>query len=394
MLLHHEHPVRNPDPPNELLDDNDPQRTPKIYKARHNMAVACATAWEAARKKNPAIPPLHLMMILTEEPEPPGVMQKVKNTPTNIIEIGHKGKYVGVVGVFNNGGQVTLKYELVTMDPSFAPKAGQKNAVLDVLEEYSRQVRNEEDALLEAYNKVLRSAHPIQVDDYVVKKYGGSRFVGSERCQECHPNEHKTWANTAHAKAFATLENATKPTLRQFDPECIVCHTVGFKNHEGYNQLPFEAMKELTKDNATRAAVQAALKKHNAELKNVGCESCHGPASVHAENRKDERLYPLINPYRPSAAERKAAADMKDAAKPADRAQAAQTAKNLFTKRMDRLDGFCIKCHDEENAVHWHKAPFLHKWVGGGIVHNRKDNVGNQWLPPAPPDTQAGNGKK
>src|SRR5205807_1574346 len=135
-------------------------------------------------------------------------------------------------------------------------------------------------ALLDSYNKVLRSAHPIQVDNYVMKKYGGSRFVGSERCQECHPNEHKIWANTRHAKAFATLEKAEKPSLRQFDPECIVCHTVGFKNHEGYNQLPFETSKELQKDNAAPAAVRAALKAHNTALKDVGCESCHGPASV------------------------------------------------------------------------------------------------------------------
>jgi hypothetical protein len=374
MLLHHEYPVHEPNNPKLLIQENDPLKSIKMDKGRRSMAEACARVWEDERKKNPAIPPLHLMMVLTEEPEPPGVMHKVEGTPTHIIEIGHKGKYVGVVGLFNNGGQITLKYELVKMDPSFALKKGQSNAVLKVLEEYSKQVRSEEDALLEAYNKVQRSAHPIQMDANVQKKYGGSHFIGSEKCSECHQKEHAIWAQTRHAKAFQTIENAENPKLRQFDPECIVCHTVGFKYHEGYNQLPVDAIKELQKDNAVPAAIRAKLQAHNAELKNVGCESCHGPASAHADHSKDKTLYPLINPYRPSDAERKAVGP---------------AAKRLFDARMSRLDDFCTKCHDEENDVNWKAV--LPKWVGGGIVHNRPQNVGNQWLPPSAP---AGQGKK
>jgi Cytochrome c554 and c-prime len=377
MLLHHEYPIHDPDDPKALINPNDPQKQQRMDQARRKMAERCTVAWEAERRKNPAIPPLHLMVILTEEPEPPGVMQRVKDTPTHIIEIGHKGKYVGVVGVFNNGGQWTLKYELVKMDPSFAPKPGQKNAVLDVLEDYARQVRSEEDALLEAYNKVQRSAHPIQVDANVLKKYGGSEFIGSNECKRCHANEWAIWSKTKHAHAFDTLEKAVKPTLRQFDPECIVCHTIGFKYHEGYNQLPLAKSKDLKDMNAAPAAFRDALKAHNAELKNVGCESCHGPASAHADHPKDKTLYPLINPYRPSDAERQAVGP---------------AAKRLFDARMSRLDDFCTKCHDEENDVHWKAV--LPKWVGGGIVHNRPQNVGNQWLPPPPPSVQAGNGKK
>ena len=139
MLLHHEYPTHEPDNPKVLIPEKDPRMSIKMDKARHNMAEACARAWEAERQKNPAIPPLHLMMILTEEPEPPSVMHKVPGTPTHIIEIGHKGKYVGVVGIFNKDGQTTLKYELVKMDPSFALKPGQTNAVLKVLEDTPRR---------------------------------------------------------------------------------------------------------------------------------------------------------------------------------------------------------------------------------------------------------------
>src|SRR6267143_35729 len=116
-------------------------------------------------------------MILSEEPEPPGVMTQVPRTPTHVIEIGHKGKYVGVVGVFNKGGKITLKYELVLMDPSFAPKEGQKNVVLDAMEEYALQVKKED-----LLSKFIRSDHPLQVDAHV-QKLGGTHFAGSEACK-------------------------------------------------------------------------------------------------------------------------------------------------------------------------------------------------------------------
>lgn len=388
MLLHHEYPTHDPDKPKQLIDPKDPVNMFKVEKGRRNMAVACAEAWEAKRKNNASIPPLRLMMILTEVDEPPGDMSEIKGTPTQIIQIGHKGKYVGVVGVFNRGGQITLKYELVLMEPAFAPKEGQKNAVLEVLEEYARQV-HKEDLLA----KFIRSDHPIQVDPYVVQKYGGSQFVGSQKCQECHPKEHKIWANTRHAGAYTTLVNKKNPSLRQFDPECIVCHTVGFKNPEGFNDLPRAELQALLKNKAGKAAIEAAVMQHNSKLAAVGCESCHGPAGAHANgNPDDTKLYPLINPYRPSDAERKAALQMK-ANNAAVAKEGAAKAKNLFERRMDRIDDFCTKCHDQENDVNWHRV--LPKWVGGGIVHNAKDNVGNQWLPPRPAVVPAvDNGKK
>jgi Cytochrome c554 and c-prime len=387
MLLHHEYPN---DPDSKLpINANDPLKNIKMENGRRKMAEACAKAWEAERNINPAIPPLQLMMILTEESEPPGVMNKVKDTPTEIIEIGHKGKYVGVVGVFRKGGELTLKYELVLMEPAYAPKPGQKNAVLDVLEEYSLRVYKED-----LLAKFIRSDHPIQVDPYVLKTYGGSQFVGSQRCAKCHKEEHKIWAKTGHAKAYKTLEDAKRPSLRQFDPECIVCHTVGFSNPEGFNDLPRADLQALLKNKAGPAAIEAARMQHNAKLAGVGCESCHGPASAHANiNPNDKKLHLLMNPYRASDAERKAAAQMKSKNAAVSQASA-KTAKNLFDRRMERIETFCTtKCHDLENDVHWKHV--LPKWVGGGIVHNAKDNVGNQWLPAPPPVVPAvDNGKK
>ena len=52
------------------------------------------------------------------------------------------------------------------------------------------------------------------------------RFVGSKACEDCHKGSYKTWKKTAHAAAYATLANLDPP--RNFDPECISCHVVGW----------------------------------------------------------------------------------------------------------------------------------------------------------------------
>ena len=83
-------------------------------------------------------------------------------------------------------------------------------------------------------------------------------YVGTETCSGCHPQSHKIWADSAHAKAFETLNLKNS----QSDPKCIKCHTVGFGEESGYKRS-FS----------------------NTKLTNVGCENCHGPGSEHVRQR-------------------------------------------------------------------------------------------------------------
>ncbi|MCB9652638.1 MAG: hypothetical protein H6729_00710 [Deltaproteobacteria bacterium] len=88
-------------------------------------------------------------------------------------------------------------------------------------------------------------------------------YVGSEVCQSCHEEAFAFWKTTKHARAWATLEDEGK----HFDLTCIGCHTVGYRKPGGFCRL-----KDL------------------GVLKDVGCENCHGPGSLHVGDQKAESI--------------------------------------------------------------------------------------------------------
>jgi len=79
------------------------------------------------------------------------------------------------------------------------------------------------------------------------------KYLGAERCAECHQPFVESWKKTKHASAISSLEHAGK----SFDPECVICHTVGFGEGGFYSM---EATPGLA---------------------NVQCEVCHGPGREH-----------------------------------------------------------------------------------------------------------------
>ena len=92
---------------------------------------------------------------------------------------------------------------------------------------------------------------------------GNASYIGTEdaphgaaqACRSCHPAAFDQWKKTGHAAAFETLSKAG----RQFDLDCISCHVTGWREPGGACNLA-----------ATRGR------------RNVQCEGCHGPASLHA----------------------------------------------------------------------------------------------------------------
>lgn len=102
---------------------------------------------------------------------------------------------------------------------------------------------------------------------------GQALYVGSERCGSCHAAATQVWKRSGHARAFATLVERRADA----DPKCIACHSVGFGSASGYR----------------RAYGQS-------RLVDVGCESCHGPGSLHVRRWEGEESIGFV--YRPLAA--------------------------------------------------------------------------------------------
>jgi len=107
-----------------------------------------------------------------------------------------------------------------------------------------------------AYNAELKADYEKQVQLRTQLEQGKSPYAGAEKCRSCHLPEYQKWESTQHALAYEDLESVGK----NFDPNCIGCHSVGFNKAGGF--------------------LNAELTPH---LSSVQCESCHGPAQAHVE---------------------------------------------------------------------------------------------------------------
>jgi hypothetical protein len=231
---------------------------------------------------------------------------------TMIVSLGHKAKAVGVIGVYRTGKAAQpfdLRYEMVEMSEDLKTPKGEEatQPILELLEKYTKELKDGD-----YLHKVPQVNHVNQAGKNPAPKY-----IGTERCTDCHIAAGKVWAKTPHSHAYKTLVDATHPSNRQYDPECIVCHTVGF----GY-QSGFRSEKETPK------------------LLNVGCESCHGPGSQHANDPNNEALHAQMNPWKAPENE----------------------TPEQKTRRTVRIGDFCQKCHDAENDVHWTGGGFERNW--------------------------------
>jgi hypothetical protein len=150
---------------------------------------------------------------------------------------------------------------------------------------------------------------------------GEAAFVGAASCAKCHKDAADFWVETKHARAYDTLAQVNK----QFSLDCIQCHVTGWQQPGGVCRID-------------RTEVGGpAVGGRGVGRRDVQCEDCHGPGSEHVKNPKDEKWYPLINPWRPKENE---------------------TAREK-EQRMLRVDKFCQGCHDIDNDV---KYKFEQRW--------------------------------
>ena len=157
-----------------------------------------------------------------------------------------------------------------------------------------------------------------------------NRYIGAERCKDCHQGEaggdaYGHWARSGHAEAFETLASAKAKAIAKAkgieDPQrsdrCMRCHQTAF------------------------GVAADEIKKGFDLKKGVQCESCHGPGEQHVIAR--------------FAAAAKGGGD----ARVRQTVPEGEIVANAGMKT-------CLACHNEESPIY---KPFCVHELAAGIAH-------------------------
>lgn len=92
-------------------------------------------------------------------------------------------------------------------------------------------------------------------------------YAGSVACQPCHEKQFQAFQGFARkSHSYASVEKMDKGLPPEKIRPCYACHTTGYGKPGGFVSL-----------------------EQTPELKNAGCEVCHGPGKLHIKNQ-DPRL--------------------------------------------------------------------------------------------------------
>jgi len=230
---------------------------PKLRSQKCNLLVLLAYTTRAETiELAKRFPEFALVVVSDGAPEPPPKPEFIEGMDTMLVEVGEKGMDAIVLGLYDDPKNPS-RYQRVPLDSRFP----QTNEMRLIMAAYQDQLKE-----LGFEGLGLRAVpHPRR------KLLG--EFVGSKECAKCHEEEYDIWKKTGHAKAYSTLVELDPP--RNFDPECISCHVIGWHPTQYF---PYEGGFLSAEETP--------------KMVDVGCENCHGPGSAHveAELGSDEEL--------------------------------------------------------------------------------------------------------
>lgn len=181
---------------------------------------------------------------------------------------------------------------------------------------------------MQALDRRIGEANLAAVGKPAAALAGQPSYVGVAGCVgSCHFHDDAVafWQKTRHGQAFSTLVRAGK----ELSYDCVGCHAVGFDEPGGSN------LRTLI---AWQRAAMGAPPKDSPDLRDVGCEVCHGPGSAHA----------------------------------------AAPSKNPIGTRKPVQDR-CLVCHTKDHSDTFDWLPYLRDILGDGHGAERRAS-----LPPGP----------
>lgn len=253
------------------------------------LVLLAQTTWEEAQELAAQYPQFDYIATATPG-EPRLDLQSVEDSPTEIVDLGEKGMFLGVVGLFDDE-ETPVRYQRVPLDSRFADSPEMK----EIFASYQHEL---ESLGFDGLGLLPAIIHPRS-------EFGltHGQFAGSASCRECHPTAYGIWSGTKHAHATESLEKANPP--RTHDPECLSCHVTGWSPQE---YQPFRTGFENLASTPT--------------LVGNGCENCHGPAQAHV-----------------------------DAEQPGVRAEDRDALRELLRlTAAEAKAGLCQTCHDHDNS--------------------------------------------
>ncbi len=154
---------------------------------------------------------------------------------TSIVYAGDEGKYVAEVALYRGeSGPVSVESRIASLGASVGSDESMGAAVIEAM------------ARAQDAERTARAA-PAAGE-------GKPTFLGSGACSACHAQILEEFAQSEHARAYATL------TRKGATPQanCIPCHVTGHGQAGGFADL-----------------------RATPHLAGVGCEACHGPGATH-----------------------------------------------------------------------------------------------------------------
>lgn len=232
--------------------------------------------------------------------EPPSRPTTIAETGAQLIEVGHKGMYAVVVGIYKQG-EPKYRYQKVPLDHRFedAPE------MQKLLVRYQNQLKT-----------LVTAGQGFEPLTGILNPPRGDAFAGSETCADCHTDACEVFMASPHAHATKTLVELDPP--RHYDPECLSCHVTGW-NPQGYapyatGYVSLQATPHLTMQ---------------------GCENCHGPAKNHVDAENGD-----INVTDVEIENFRAALRMK----------IGENEGNKEGQATGRVVDNCLQCHDLDNS--------------------------------------------
>ena len=163
-------------------------------------------------------------------------MEPVQKVDKIFVQASPRGQKMGELHIIiDEVGKISFKHRMVRLDSS---------------------IKNDPE-MLKLY-KIYNEKVEVMFFESLSNKRNKDKvsiYAGDTVCKNCHTADHEKWSSSKHGKAYETLRKINKA----FDPECLVCHVVGYNMPGGF-------ISELD----------------TPELKNVQCEVCHGAGKKHA----------------------------------------------------------------------------------------------------------------